>query len=870
MPENAKLEDTAKVVHLEPESQRIIRARLARLPAAIHAAHEKGKHVVLGLLKAFFDRADDSLFELADKAQSNQEQNLYFDSMREVRVQRRNIEKRFAEAIDHGFAAMVSPDQNLRRDDPVENLSSDTLSLVHNDDLEEMVAVDASVARANGEFGEQIQQISLRLDSLVPVKIYQKNNPLGPDVICAAFMEQAKRLDVGIKAKLVLFKLFDKAVINHLGEVYKPVNQLFVDHNILPSLSGGQGGQNRRSTDARPRNSGATAGLGGGMGTTGQNFGAEGTQLNAQGATPTTVNPEVLDALRNILGEQAVSPNNSSQPPQNAANQLLDLLSKAQHLPVFNSSPEVAINVRSILSQLQQQTGVQASIGRVDDEVMNLVNMLFDFILEDRNLAPPMKALISRMQIPIIKVAVADKSFFTKGGHVARRLLNEMATASIGWQGDAETCKKDPLYRKIDGIIRHLIDNFDADIRIFAELLADFTGFLEKEKRRAAVLERRTIDAEDGKAKAEIARTIVSVEVELRTLGYRLPDIVEKLINDAWNNVLFVTGLKYGYESDEWTSALSALEELVWSVQPPRSVEHRQKLIKLVPSLLKKLRTGLDSISYNPFEMSELFKSLENVHLACIREKILSPEQIKKKAEAEQLALQKQAAAEKAAVQKASQAQSPAPATAASQPANTAPSGPLKHSAAKKSPTGRSAVATPSDKQAKGAGASLLPPNLSDLARSMEIEELPIESTEHTDTAGEEQKTARQRLVDEASALKKPVTAAHTPTGRSASQATGSDELPSDDPQMQQVGQFVQGAWFDMEDARGTSMRCRLAAYIKPTGKYIFVNRNGMKIAEKTKTELAFALKNNALRALDNSMLFDRALETVVTSLRKN
>ena len=104
MPENAKLEETAKVVHLEPESQRIIRARLARLPAAIHAAHEKGKHIVLGLLKAFFDRADDSLFELADKAQSNQEQNLYFDSMREVRVQRRNIEKRFAEAIDHGFA----------------------------------------------------------------------------------------------------------------------------------------------------------------------------------------------------------------------------------------------------------------------------------------------------------------------------------------------------------------------------------------------------------------------------------------------------------------------------------------------------------------------------------------------------------------------------------------------------------------------------------------------------------------------------------------------------------------------------------------------------------------------------------------------
>ncbi len=64
--------------------------------------------------------------------------------------------------------------------------------------------------------------------------------------------------------------------------------------------------------------------------------------------------------------------------------------------------------------------------------------------------------------------------------------------------------------------------------------------------------------------------------------------------------------------------------------------------------------------------------------------------------------------------------------------------------------------------------------------------------------------------------------------------------------------------------------RCRLAAFIRPTGKYIFVNRNGMKVAEKTQQELAQALQRGHVRPLDNSMLFDRALETVVSSLRKS
>ena len=789
MPDKAKNIQSPKVVRLEPESQRLTRARLARLPAPVHAIHEKAKQLLAVRLKTFFDRADDSLFELADKAHSNQEQNLFFDSMREVRVQRRGIEKRFIQMVDEAFATLAAVDRGGDESVPVledtfsldDTLNVDALSLVNNDDLEEMVAMESTVSRANTDYGEAVQQISLRLDSLVPIKVYQKNNPIGPDVLCASFMAQAKKLDVDIKAKLVLFKLFDKVVIGDLGSLYSAINQLLIDHNVLPSLSSKHYRQRQNSTTSNNhQNSGPTVTI-----TTGSSGGAGG-----------QVNAEVLATLQNLFGEQ-LSSGAQAQANVNAGNALLSLLSFAQKLPVPATRSAAGIDVRGLLDEIQRRKGVNAQIGRIDEETINLVNMLFDFILEDRNLALPMKALISRMQIPIVKVAIVDKTFFTRGGHPARRLLNEMASAAMGWQGDPRSGESDPLYKKMDEVVRSLLRDFETDASIFTELLADFTSFVDKEKRRSAVLERRTIDAEDGKAKAEIARTTVALEVELRTINERVPEVVTRLISDAWNNVLFVVALKHGYQSDEWKISLQTLDELIWSVKTPTTDEDRKKLIQLVPELLKRLRAGFDTISFNPFEMSDLFKSLEDVHLACIRGKIVRPAQD----DDEDRPMSGYSAAIKP---KPAASVGERPAVKAEAPAQPAP-------AVKRTPPAPTS---------------------------------PVNE-------------ALRNLEADVSAL--------TPQPP----AKADEELPPDDQFMRQVANFVQGAWFEMTDDKGTSSRSRLAAFIKPTGKYIFVNRNGMKVAEKTQNELALGLKHGKVRALDNSMLFDRALETVVTSLRK-
>jgi len=92
-------------------------------------------------------------------------------------------------------------------------------------------------------------------------------------------------------------------------------------------------------------------------------------------------------------------------------------------------------------------------------------------------------------------------------------------------------------------------------------------------------------------------------------------------------------------------------------------------------------------------------------------------------------------------------------------------------------------------------------------------------------------------------------------------------EVDENDPFVQQVEKFAVGCWFEFQSDNATE-RCKLAAIIKATGKYIFVNRAGVKVAEKTKMGLAVELRRGSVQILNDGLLFDRALESIITNLR--
>ena len=833
--------DPKKVVHLNVERNSTANSQvvLARLPAAMHTLRDKARQQLQLFLRELFDKVDDAMFELADKANNNHDQNIFFDSMREVRIRRRPMESAFFRSIDIGFAQLLDP--TAYRDEQhssEKSISLDDLSLVKNDELEEMVAVDGMVNKANEQFAEPIQHLTLRIDHLVPTKVYQKNNPLGVDVICNAFTDATKVLSIDVKAKLVLFKLFDNIVMTKLGKLFDVLNQTLIDANILPSL--------KQDVRVKKPSTASTAdhygqGISAQYGLGGQQAGADTGGLVQNYDDQTN---QVLHHLRDLLGANRSAPRAQLPGEEITTRDLIKILSLAQQqnttgAPAASGAPA---NLRSLLTDLlRNETQTVAAINQVDDDVINLVSMMFEFILDDRNLAAPMKALIGRLQIPMVKVAIADKTFFSKGGHPARRLLNEMAMACLGWQESSdENQRKDSLFNKMDETVRAILTDFDTDMSIFERLLVDFRSFLDKEKRRAQILEQRTIDAEDGKAKSERARAQVDAELNRICAGKELPLAATKLLREAWANVMFITSLKQGVDSEEWRNCSATAQQLVWSVTAAMDKDNRQRLLKLVPELLQKLRTGLESISFSPFETTNLFKQLETVHLARLRGELKPQADAAAAVSAAELAANASEMAAKNAKMKEAMAdaQKVAPQVVSTvvpmaTPQDVAAPAPVADTSNEARVTAAATVELPSVSQAINESTEVAAQPVNEVVAAAEVTAVS---------------NADQVIVVEESVSK---------------------SVQADPQHLALVNNITQGTWFEMQGEAGEKYRCRLAAIIRSVGKYIFVNRSGMKVAEESRESLAIALQTKRLTILDDGMLFDRALEAVIGTLRE-
>jgi hypothetical protein len=389
----------------------------------------------------------------------------------------------------------------------------------------------------------------------------------------------------------------------------------------------------------------------------------------------------------------------------------------------------------------------------------------------------------------------------------------------------------------------------------------DFRSFLDKEKRRAQILEQRTIDAEDGKAKSERARGQVDSELNRICAGTELPLAVIKLLREAWANVMFITSLKQGVESDEWRSCCATAKQLVWSVTATMDKDNRQRLLKLVPDLLQKLRTGLESISFSPFETTNLFKQLETVHLARLRG-------------------EPKAVAQVTGVEGAG-AQLVAPqAVVSTIPESNASVAEVVVESSAATPTVQlveSEVISPAPQQATIEAAQpelIAAPEVMNSQPEEALATSQVSAVAHESNAEPANVSARsdspisEFVVLNAEGNVNADISAPIESDVAAEEVAIAQSIKADSQHLALVNNITQGTWFEMQGEAGEKYRCRLAAIIRSVGKYIFVNRSGMKVAEENRESLAIALQTKRLTILDDGMLFDRALEAVIGTLR--
>lgn len=260
---------------------------------------------------------------------------------------------------------------------------------------------------------------------------------------------------------------------------------------------------------------------------------------------------------------------------------------------------------QDLLAQLRRSApaGESPVLPDEDNDTFDLVGMLFDELVKDVRPSSQASTLLTKLQVPLLRVALSDKRFFNDSHHPARQMLNAVAETGAYWLGDDDA--DGALVSKMQGLVDRTLRDFDGDMSLFESLLKDLSSHLQTIARKAEVAERRHVEAARGKERLAQARDRAADAVKEITEGSDLPVFTRTLLNQAWTDVMALTSLRHGEESPAWKQHLETAKKLVNLAKPGAAPADAE-----APALQKEVAESLRQVGYHEAESDAIAKRL--------------------------------------------------------------------------------------------------------------------------------------------------------------------------------------------------------------------------------------------------------------------
>lgn len=563
-------------------------------------------------------RVVDELAELASKMPSQDMYSLYMDSMELARDKSAAITTGFKK---HFFTRFNEYKRRVRSETGIRNLDLSNLSLLEPDDLEESLAANTIANAIANTCGEELFGLGKRMGVLLnEPDLKTEQIPLGPDAIGAALLDALKDQNANVKIKLMLVTRINKHFSAKVRSVYQDVNRHLVEHNVLPTIRVGM----TRPTAPAPAATPMAAGLPTDMGALtasagGQDMFAMLQQLMSFGRASMSSPPLGLPMLPGGMEFDAATGQSVGQTFDPAVMQVLTQLQhgRLEGLGVGRLNAElIADGHTNVLRELKNSQAA-GMMGQMDAMTLDIVVLVFDYILGDNRIPDAMKALIGRLQIPVLKVTMLDKSFFSQKTHPARKLLDLLAEAALGW--DPEEGHTSDLYQTIDALVQRILNQFDDRLEVFADALSDFQAYLADEKQASDQLTSRSAQFLRNREQLEIARVAAHDAVMASLLDHPAPAPIRDFLLSHWEAWLAKLHVEKGEGSSQWQDAVATMDDLLWSLTPKTDKTERSKLIELLPRLLKRLDNSINALGLGKEVRDAFFSDLVKCHAVAVK-----------------------------------------------------------------------------------------------------------------------------------------------------------------------------------------------------------------------------------------------------------
>lgn len=490
-------------------------------------------------------------------------------------------------------------------------LTASRITLVGNDDLELEIRIGDLINRLKQNERIDRWRVQLRYMTLLDrPKMTAENNPAGLEPISRGIWAICRASGANLDQNLDRLDRIEEQLQAGLPDVYLALNTLLERRgielaqvrpiqrgagNVVPGEAGGDAPGRATSSNAlstlqqtlrQQFAGGATSDLvTDGTGNAGGGSGLGNAFLDASALTMLNHLIERLSTLEqrqmSQAGMSAPAPSGAQEPPR-------------------------AIRAKD----------VDLPLGKPAAIALDTLSLIFDAIFANPDLSEAVKTIISRLQIPLLKVAILDDTFFSDTQHPARQLINRMAHAAFGLAQD--TGRDHPMcvrLAKLADSVRAALDANDANLK----------PHLDELERLIA-----TRDQSLQLNSQPYMQLVVEHERQLNAKAHANKWLDETLSQCAEPTIRgFLTNYGFrimqnaaeisGQGGARWQESSKTFEELLWSILPKQTPEERKRLVTMLPSLIKRLTAELDALQVAAEDRTPFLNTCFDLQTAALR-----------------------------------------------------------------------------------------------------------------------------------------------------------------------------------------------------------------------------------------------------------
>ncbi|NCP40385.1 MAG: DUF1631 domain-containing protein [Rhodoferax sp.] len=248
--------------------------------------------------------------------------------------------------------------------------------------------------------------------------------------------------------------------------------------------------------------------------------------------------------------------------------------------------------ISQVANELRQQSTDLKGKAETDNEkaIIELVALMFQSILQEDRLPSGVRVWFARLQMPVLRIALADPDFFNKIDHPARKLIDHMGSCVLGF--DSSGISAEELETEIKRVVQVVEQYPDTGDRVYKRVYEEFQTFLKTHLAKKPAAQKVLGVAEQLEQKETLA---IQYTIELRDQLRDMPvrEEIRSFLFKVWAEVLAVSTVRQGKQHEETGQFKKSATELIWAASAKPNRTDRAKVIEHLPVLLQSLRSGM-------------------------------------------------------------------------------------------------------------------------------------------------------------------------------------------------------------------------------------------------------------------------------------